>query len=329
LEEFVQRVAVRGDAASRTRELDAAAAEIFRAFAAARTEALLLKGPALARLLYTEAEVRIYSDIDLLVAPWHLERARAVLADLGYEKGGDALGIRDVGGVLHAESWVIAGPELTDYRLIDLHSWLPGAQAPAERAWDRLVARRTEIELRGQAVPVLNREGLAMHLALHAAQHGPSNPRGLEELALGLKRWPLEIWQEAAALAAEISAVESFAAGIRLVPGGAELAEAMDLPSTGQLDWEIGHAGARPRGTFHLQALLEKRGPIERARVLRHALVPSRAWITTEHHWAHDAGPARLIAAYAIHLVSAPAWALRAWRFRRRAAREATRRAPE
>jgi hypothetical protein len=329
LEEFVQRVAVSGDAVGRTRELDAAAAEVFRAFAAARVEALLLKGAALARLLYAEAEVRLYTDIDLLVAPPDLDRARAVLADLRYKNGGDALGIRDVGGVLHAESWMATGSGAEDYQVIDLHLWLPGAQASPKAVWDRLAACRTEIELCGQAVPVLNEEGLAMHLAMHAAQHGSSSPRGLDELALGLERWPLEVWQTAAALAAEIGAVESYAAGLRLIPAGAELAEALALPATDQLDWEIRHAATRPRGTFHLQAFLEKRGPLERARVLRHALVPSRAWITAEYHWAHDAGAARLIAAYAIHLLSAPAWALRAWRFRRRAARAAIRRASE
>ena len=330
LEEFAQRVAVRGEPLERTRQLEAAAAEVCRAFGAARIGFLLLKGPALARLLYTEAEVRLYSDIDLLVAPPDLERARVVLAGLGYgSNGGDALGIRDVAGVMHAESWVITGPELTDYQLIDLHSWLAGAKAPAEEVWDRLVERRTEVELRGESVPVLNEEGLAMHLALHAAQHGPSNPRGLDELALGLERWPLDVWERAATLAAEIGAVEAFAAGLRLVPEGAELAGDFGLAATDRLDWEIRHAAARPRGTFHLQALLEKRGPLERARVLRHALLPSRAWITSRYHWAHDAGTPTLIAAYGVHLVSAPAWALRAWRFRRRAARGATRRAPD
>jgi hypothetical protein len=329
LKKFADRVAVRGAPLDRTRQLDLAAAEVFRAFATAQVDAVLLKGPALARLLYTDAEVRLYSDIDLLVAPPDLERARVVLADLGYgNEGGDALGIRDVGGVMHAESWVITGPELADYQLIDLHSWLPGAKASAEDAWDCLVKRRTEVELCGELVPVLNRDGLAMHLALHAAQHGPSSPRGLDELELGLERWSLEVWERAATLAAEIGAVERFAAGLRLVPAGAELAEVLALPSTDQLDWEIRNASVRPRGTFHLQALLDKRGARERARVLRHALVPSRAWMATEYRWAHDGGTLKLIAAYGVHLVSAPAWALRAWLYRRRAARAATRGTP-
>jgi hypothetical protein len=346
-------VAVPADTVERTRRLDAAAADIFRAFSAARIDALLLKGPALAALLYTRGEVRGYWDIDLLVAPRDLAGARARLAELGYKKAGDDVGILAVAGVADAESWVDAGPAAT-YRLcaahaeswvdagpgathrwsgpkksgwhggelVELHLWLPGSRAPASAAWDRLAVRRTEIELCGRKVPVLNQEGLAVHLALHAAEHGSSHGRGQQELALALERWPLRIWEEAARVAAEIDAVDAFAAGLRLLPRGAELAEALGLSATDQLDWEIRHVAARPRGTFHLQALADKRGLLGRAEVLRHALLPSRDWIAREHSWARRGG-ATLVIGYLVHLMRAPAWAVRAWRFRRRSRRAA------
>jgi hypothetical protein len=60
-----------------------------------------------------------------------------------------------------------------------------------------------------------------MGLALHAAQHGPKYVKGLAELALGLERWPTEVWEAAAQLAARTGAMEAFAAGLRLVPEGA------------------------------------------------------------------------------------------------------------
>jgi hypothetical protein len=317
LGEFARRVAP-ADTLERTRRLDAATAEIFRAFSASRIDALLLKGPALAALLYRRGEVRGYSDIDLLVAPQDLASARASLGELGYAKAG-APGIVDVAGVAHAESWVAAGSVET-YRLIDLHLWLAGSRVPASAAWDRLAARRTQIELCGRRVPVLNEEGQAMHLALHAAQHGSSYVRGQHELTLALERWPRRVWEEAAGLAAEIDAVAAFAAGLRLLPRGAELAKALDLPATDQLDWELRHIASRPRGTFHLQALAEERGLVARAEVLRHALLPSRAWIAREHPWARSGG-ATLVLAYLVHLMRAPAWAVSAWRFRRRSRR--------
>jgi Uncharacterised nucleotidyltransferase len=321
LDEFVHRVAVRSDPADLTRELDAAAADVFGAFAAARVDALLLKGPALAALLYTRSEVRSYSDIDLLVPPRDLSKARATLAELGYENAGDEFGIRDVGDVVHAENWLAAGPGGT-YRLIELHLWFPGSRAAAPAAWERLAEHSTEIELCGRRVPVLNKAGQAMHLALHAAQHGSSYLRGGQELALALERWPVGVWNEAAGLAAEIDAIEAFAAGLRLLPPGAELAEALGLPATDQLDWRIRHVATRPRGTFHLQALADKPSLLTRAVVLRHALLPSREWIAHEYRWVRKGG-ARLVLGYALHLMRAPAWAVRAWRFRRRSRRAA------
>jgi hypothetical protein len=54
----------------------------------------------------------------------------------------------------------------------------------------------------------------------------------------------------------------------------------------------------------------------ERAQVVRRALLPSRAWITWEMRWAAR-GRVYLAAAYGLHVLRAPLWALRALRFRR------------
>src|SRR5829696_9487747 len=134
-----------------TPELDAAAAEMFEAFAARGIQALLLKGPALARLLYTVSEPRIYSDVDVLVAPAERERAEGVLATLGYRNASSAQGIDDVGGVVHGQSWLGGGPGgHGDLRIeIDLHLWLAGARAAPQVAWEALVARRAYVDVGG------------------------------------------------------------------------------------------------------------------------------------------------------------------------------------
>ena len=64
----------------------------------------------------------------------------------------------------------------------------------------------------------------------------------------------------------------------------------LGLPSTAELDWKIRHRAARPRGTFHVQALAEADGLRERLRILRRALLPSRAWLMHEHAWARQGG---------------------------------------
>jgi hypothetical protein len=264
LEEFARRV--RGLRAQA--ELDAAAVEALDAFDAAGVQYLLLKGAALSRLLYTHEKQRGYSDVDLLVAPNGLAAAGRALEQLGYTNTTASWGITDVGGSVHADVWVRRNQAIGPL-MIDLHSRLAGVQAAPQAAWDALSARRASIDLNGHQAPVLGREGLALHLATHAAQHGPDEVKPLTDLAYGLDHWPPDVWVEAAGLAREVDALIAFAAGLRLVPAGAALAAQLELPPTEDVEWQMLHRDERPRGTFHMQELAEARGLRERVQVLR------------------------------------------------------------
>jgi hypothetical protein len=318
LSEFMARIAPSAPSAPKaTERLDRAAADLFRALEPAGVDALLLKGPALEQALYGPGERRSYVDVDVLVAPEDRATARRTLSELGYVDAHKRIGIDDVGGVVHAETW-IAGPDADcQGTLIELHLWLPGTTGDPQEVWDVLGECHGWVEVQGLAVPCLGRPALAMGLALHAAQHGPIYKKGLAELALGLERWPSDVWAAASGLAARTGAVEAFAAGLRLVPEGADLARALDLPATDRADWEIRNARARPRGTFHLRAFMDAESTSARLSVARRSLFPKRAWIMTERNWARRGGW-RIPAAYTLHLTRAPLWAFRAWRFRRR-----------
>jgi hypothetical protein len=320
LQEFVARVAP--DRRVSTSQLDAATAEALDAFDEAGIDALLLKGRALATLLYGGAERRAYSDVDLLIAPGAFDAAEGVLARLGYVDAGADDGIDDVGGVVHAQTWVRAVAESTDPPTVDLHRWLPGSRAAPELAWRALLARRAWIEVGGRQVAVLDRAGQAMHLATHAAQHGPSAEKHLTELGLALDLWSDDVWAPAAQLAGQIGATEVFAAGLRLTPRGAALASRLRLPETAELDWKIRHHHARPRGAFHMQAFAEAEGLRDRVEIVRRSLLPTRTWIVSQHPWA-DEGGARIVAAYGVHFARTPVWAVRAWVYRQRARRGA------
>jgi Uncharacterised nucleotidyltransferase len=318
LEAFARRVRWLGN----REELDAAAVEAVDAFDAAGVSYLLLKGPALARLLYTEGEPRGYYDIDVLVAPDDLSAAGRVLTMLGYHNATAGWGVEDIAGAVHADIWV-RGNQTIGPLMIDLHRRLAGLRAPAQAAWEALEARRTWMDLNGRRVAVFDRAGLAFHLATHAAQHAPPEPKALGDLAQGLNRWDLPVWREATLLAHEVEAIGAFAAGLRLVPAGAALAAELSLPSSDELEWELAHRHERPRGTFHLEALVQAKDRRERMTVLRRSLLPKREWIVWQHPWAAK-GFVRLLGARAVHVLRLPAWAARAWRFRRRA-RRATR----
>jgi hypothetical protein len=318
LDEFIARA--RG--MRRQEELDRATIAALTAFESADIDTRVLKGPALAQRLYGQGrESRGYTDIDLLIAPRDLTSARRVLRDLGYEEVVLVPGIDDVAGIQHSEIWNRPG-ERGGPIWIDLHWRLDLCEAPGDAIWDALAASRSSIILSGKPVAILGDDGLALHLALHAAQHGPDDTKAMADLARGIERWPSAVWGSAAELADAVQGTPAFAAGLRLLPAGARLASQLGLPPTLELDWEIRNRAARPRGTFHLQALTEAGGLGERLNVLRRSLLPTPDWIRWEFPWAAR-GRAALLVAYARHLARAPRWALRAMRYRRSARRTA------
>lgn len=304
-----------------TREVDAAAAEVFAAFERAGARALLLKGPALARLLYRPVERRTYVDLDVLIAPADRGAACHALLAAGYVTSADLLGIDDVGQVVHAETWTGIPRSAMHEVAVDVHYWLPGATIDAEQAWPRLATGHGSIEIGGLSVPVPGRPCLAMHIAMHCAQHGPDYAKGMRDLELALERWDADVWRAACELATDVGAVATFAAGLRLSTAGAELARALELPSSTGSDWEIRNRHARPRGAFHLDALVESRGAGQRISIVRRALIPKRQWIITAYPWAYGSR-LRLAAGYGAHVVRAPYWCLLALRFRRRRSRQ-------
>jgi hypothetical protein len=316
LDEF----AVRARRVGRRSTLDAAAVEALHAFDQAGVDALLLKGVALTRTLYRSNEHRGYVDVDLLVGPDDFAAAERALADLGYVDFVEESGLDPFPDDPHAVLWSRITPAIGP-TAVDLHWRLPGCHAPPLMIWNALRTRRTWIDLCGYQAAILERPGLALHIAIHAAQHGPDDLKALGDLVRGLERWSEEVWRHAAQLAYELQATEAFGAGMRLVPAGVSMARQLQLPGTDALLRAIAHRHLRPRGTFHARAFVEAKGLRERVSVLRRSLFPTRHWIVWEHAWAARGGLS-LCAAYGMHLLRCPAWAARVWHSRRRARRE-------
>jgi hypothetical protein len=310
-EDFVRRASL----VRRREQLDAAAAEAFDAFRRAGIDAILLKGAALVEALYRPGEPRGYFDVDVLVSPAQRIAAGEVLSTLGYENFSEVLGIDDVAGVLHAELWLRRG--FVGPLMIDLHWRLDGCEAPAALVWQALSSDRGWVEVASTTVPTLGLPGLALSVGLHVAQHGPGDGKAVGDLGRALERWPLEVWREAASLATEVGGGEAFAAGLRLLPRGAKLADRLGLGSAERTLWAIANRDSRPRGTFHLDALAEARSAREKVDIIRRALLPSRAWLSWEMRWA-TRSHAHLALAYLMHIVRAPLWAVRALRYGRR-----------
>jgi hypothetical protein len=314
-EDFVRRAAL----VTRREKLDAATAEAFNAFRASGVDAILLKGAALADALYRPGEPRGYFDIDVLVGPVHRVTAEAVLTELGYRSFSEVRGVDDIGGALHADIWL--GAMVGFDRgfagvMIDLHRRLEGCRAPDAVIWEALSGDRGSVEVAGIAVPTLGLPGMALSVALHVAQHGPRDAKAVGDLSRALERWPRGVWREAAALAQDVGGKESFAAGLRLLPAGTTLADELGLGSAERVLWDLANRQLRPRGTFHLEALIGSGSVRDKLGVVRRALLPTRAWIGWEMRWA-TRSPAHLALAYVLHIARSPAWAVRAIRYSR------------
>jgi len=296
--------------------LDAGTVEVLRGFERVGVETLLLKGPSIAHWLYTEGEPRTYIDCDLLTAPSSVAIADEVLASLGFTRQFDDRNMpawwRE-----HATAWERDVDGLT----VDLHRTLPGIGVSDDETWRALSAETDVVVVGGHSAPTLALPARALHIALHAAQHGPGWARPIADLERALAAGDADLWLEAAALAAKLDAGDAFAAGLGLVPGGAELAERMRLPPVRSVDAEL-RAASPPPLALGFEQLARADGMRARAAIVGRKVVPPVDYV---RHWDPAAGDSRvgLLRAY----VRRPLWIMRRvprgleawWRARRSA----------
>jgi hypothetical protein len=285
--------------AARTIAVDLAAATVVRELRAAGIRCVLLKGPALASLLHDEDELRTYVDVDLLIAPDQDERAARVLRRLGYEQ---LVADSELGGHrrLHAHEWRRAdGPS------VDLHRTLPGARAEPAVVVSVLFEQTRTIAVAGETVEALAPAGLALQVALHAAHHGPRAGKALDDLDRAVERLPLSDWVQAVALAERIDATPALAAGLRLRPGGAALADGLSLPRTVPVEVALKAGGAPPLASG-LDWLLQMPGGRARVALVARTVLPTPGALRLWRPLARRGVPG-LAAAYVSH----PFWLAR------------------
>lgn len=285
-------------AAALTLAVDDATARIVSALRAVGVRPILLKGPAIARWLYDDDEVRPYGDIDLLVSPEDLGPAEELLEQLGFRN----YGYEGIHRLDHADTWVPEAGQTS----IDLHRTLLGAAAPPERVWETLSADTKTVKVSGRHVEALSPAGGALHIALHAAQHGTGTVKTLNDLSRAIERLPDKTWQAAAALARQLDAVEAFGTGLRLLPEGELLARRLQLSERTSVDALL-MAQGDPAVARGLERLANTPGLGAKLRLLLRKLFPERSFMRA---WSPVArtGPLGLAGSYLMR----PLWLL--WR---------------
>jgi len=264
-------------------------------------DAILLKGPAHAQWLYDPPHLRTYSDTDLLVGPDAVAETEEILTRLGFElpeiySEGDR--------PTHEHAWV----RHRDGARVDVHWNLDGSSVDAATAWSVLSWEPDTIDLGGRDVKVLPVEGRALHVALHAAQHGSELGTAVDDLARAVSIDPA-IWVRARELADQTGALVSMSAGLRLDPRGAEIADRLGLPT--EIPRELSLQIANQKHALALRWVLSQKGLAPKMRFIVDNLFPRPSFM---RQWSSLArkGALGLALAYlwrpvhlAVHLVIA------------------------
>jgi hypothetical protein len=288
--------------------MDVAALETVELLGREGLRSILLKGPALARWLYDDPSDRRYNDIDLLVEAARFRDAERTLAAAGFR-------FADHGE--HAHAWI-----RDDGASVDLHYTFSGVRASPDLVWEALAERTEPLAVSGGTIETLDEPGRVLIVALHAAHHGIRADKPYRDLLRAFERVESRTWQEALALAERLDALPSFAAGLRLAPEGAGVAEALGLADYRSPELALRAAGPPPTAEGYLR-LWRAKGFRGKAELLVHELFPPPVFMRAAHPIARH-GKAGLVAAYAwrpLFLLRHLIPSLRAWRRARRSAR--------
>lgn len=164
---------------------------ILREFRASGIEVILHKGPALARRLYGDPAMREFGDLDLLVRPGDVPRARVVLQQLGFGPRLD-LSARQEREYLHS-GYEYAFSSSAEPNLIELQWQIVPRFYSVAFSPEGLFRRSVEFEIEGQRARMLSNEDLLLTLCVHAAKHCWPQLGMVRDIA-ALARQPLD-WQ--------------------------------------------------------------------------------------------------------------------------------------
>ncbi|HEY4348829.1 MAG TPA: nucleotidyltransferase family protein [Gaiellaceae bacterium] len=283
---------------------DRAATELFAQLRARELDAILLRGPAIARRLYADGD-RAYGDCDILVDETRRGEIEQVIAELDFVS---------YTPLASAQHW----HRDRDGVEIDLHRALNGAHVANPVLWSAFSAHRTPFDLDGTPITTLDEAGTAVVVALHAAQHGALVPHTLHDLERALVVWDVELWRRAAALAEEIGGLVAFRQALTMIPSGEERLAALGLHPAVSM-----RSTLRRRGVSVPLYLTEALTPLERLTIVLRRVAPSRAELAKTFDPRAANSTPRLLAVHAHRLGRLPLHAARLLVRSRRARAEA------
>ena len=183
----------RHEATARTNR--AMATELVRVLGAlgcAAVAAIAYKGPALAFALYGDVALREFCDLDILIRPRDVLRAKEALVALGYapeyplEAGVEA-------AFLRAPSQYHLGMRGANDMVVELH-WKTDADYPVERDDDAWWSSLASARLEERTVRTFAARELMLVLCLHGSKHGWERLAWLADVAEMIRQAPAIDW---------------------------------------------------------------------------------------------------------------------------------------
>jgi hypothetical protein len=141
--------------------------QLLELFAAHGIPALPYKGPALAAEFYGSPAQRQFRDLDVLVRPADLPRARALLHEHGWHTEESYQGAREQAFVRHYDSFKYFRANV----LLELHWRVTERRFVFPLSVDELLTRAGSLTLQGRRVMVSSVEDTLLVICFHGAQH--------------------------------------------------------------------------------------------------------------------------------------------------------------
>lgn len=156
-------------------------ARIARAFAALGLDALAYKGPVLGQFLYRDPSMRQFGDLDFLVRPADVARAKEALRALGYELQLQLSRRQENAYLRSGYEYVFA---LAGQRnLLELQWRIVPRFYAIEFDLEAMFERSVEVTTEGSRVRSLGPDDLMLALCVHAAKHGWAQLGMLRDIA--------------------------------------------------------------------------------------------------------------------------------------------------
>jgi hypothetical protein len=151
------------------------------------------KGPLLSEKLYGDPGLRMYRDLDILVPPDQVERARLCLIELGYRPEVDIPHPERFPPTRHGGELSLIGPSGI---AVDLHWALAPSFYPQPFGLEEARRRLVIQDWQGRRVPTFDDADLLTYLCFHAAKHWWRRLSWLADLARIVEGKP-DLWERA------------------------------------------------------------------------------------------------------------------------------------